>query len=83
MNEFVLSGVTRQVILDLAKAKKVSFKEITLTANDVYEADEVFISSTGIEILPVCTVNQRPIGNGKPGPITKYLHKVFLKYFEE
>ena len=83
VNEFVLSGVTRQVILELAIANKIFCKEQLIKENDVYEADEVFITNTGIEVLPVCYVNNHKIGNGKPGPLTKFLHKIFLKSFEE
>ena len=83
VNEFVLSGVTRQVVLDLAIANKIFCKEQIISENDVYKADEVFITNTGIEILPVCYVNSHKIGDGKPGPLTKYLYKMFLKSFEE
>ena len=50
---------------------------------DIYDADETFITNTGIEILPVCAINHRKIGSGKPGPLTrKFIHKLF-KSFEE
>ena len=83
LNQFVLSGVTRQAILDIAVANKIPCKELPLTEMDIHESDEVFITNTGIEILPVCLVNRRKIGNGKPGPLTKHLHKMFRKCFED
>ena len=83
INEFVLSGITRQVVLEIAVANKISFKEEIINEKDIYNADEIFITNTGIEILPVCTVNGQTIGDGKPGIMTKYLHKMFLKSFEE
>ena len=83
VNEFVLSGITRQVVLELGFANKIFCKEQVIKEDDVYEADEVFITNTGIEVLPVCYVNNRKIGDGKPGPLTKIIHKIFLKSFEE
>ena len=83
VNEFVLDGITRHAIFDIAKINKILCREMTINVNDIYTADEVFISNTGIEILPVCKVNRQIIAKGKPGPITKYLHKMFLKSFED
>jgi len=83
LNEFVLSGVTRKVVLELAVSNNIPCKELTISENDVYEADEVFLTNTGIEVLPACYVNDHKIGDGKPGPLTKFLHKMFLKSFEE
>ena len=83
LNEFVLRGVTRQAVLDLALAHNISCKEEKITENELYEADELFITNSGIEILPVCEINRRKLKDGKPGPMTKYIHKLFLKSFEE
>ena len=83
VNEFVLSGITRQVVLELAIVNKIFCKEQVIKEDEVYEADEVFITNTVIEILPVCYVNNHKIGGGIPGPLTKFLHKMFLKSFEE
>ena len=81
LNEYVLPGVTRQVVFELAEANNIICKEQAVMENYIYEADEAFITNTGIEILPVCSVNQRQIGNGEPGPITRQLHRLFLKSF--
>ena len=83
VNEFVLPGITRQAVLDIALENKIIYKEERLNEVDIYEADEVFITNTGIEILPVCSVNGQKVGNGKPGPITKSLHRLFLNFFED
>jgi len=83
LNEFVLRGVTRQAVLDLALANNISCKEEKITEKELYEADELFITNSGIEILPVCKVNRCKFRDGKPGLMTKYIHKLFLKSFEE
>lgn len=78
LSEFVLPGVTRQVMLEIASASGIPCKELALTENDIYSADEVFITNTGIEVLPVRSVNRRLVGDGKPGAMTRHLHKLFL-----
>jgi branched-chain amino acid aminotransferase len=83
LNEFILKGITRQVVLELARANNVSCKETMVSKKNLYEADEIFITNSGIEILPVVTVNNQVINKGKPGPITKFLHMLFLKSFED
>ena len=54
-----------------------------VSKKNLYDADEIFITNSGIEILPVVAVNDRIINKGKPGPITKFLHMLFLKSFED
>ncbi len=81
LNEYILPGVTRQVILDIASIHGIDCKEQLISEKDLFEADEVFLANTGIEILPVCQVNRLPIGTGKPGPMTERLHQLFRKSF--
>jgi branched-chain amino acid aminotransferase len=73
----ILEGITRNVVIDLAKAAKITVQEIPLTRHDVYSADECFLTGTAAEIIPVVKCDARLIGNGKPGPITKQLHERF------
>ena len=79
----LLLGVTRAVILKLARARDIPVDETTLTRQDLYMANEAFISGTGAEICPVKTIDKRPVGNGKPGPITKQLMEDFKRYTRE
>ena len=79
VNPYVLAGVTRRVVLDLAAHTGISCKEKTLTAEDVFQADEVFLTNTGWEILPVTRINGEPVGAGQPGPITQALGQAFRK----
>jgi branched-chain amino acid aminotransferase len=71
----ILEGVTRDAIIELAEAAGITVQEIALTRHDVYTADELFLTGTGAEIVPVVRVDGRTIGSGKPGPITRQLRE--------
>jgi branched-chain amino acid aminotransferase len=73
----LLLGITRAVIIRLANAREIPVDEIELTRSDLYLADEAFISGTGAEICPVVSIDKRPVGTGKPGPITRQLRERF------
>jgi branched-subunit amino acid aminotransferase/4-amino-4-deoxychorismate lyase len=73
----VLPGVTRKVTLELATANAISVREVPLTINDLLDADEVFLTNSIMEVMPVCRVERRPIGGEKPGPITRRLMQLY------
>ena len=73
----ILEGVTRNAVMELARAAKIPVQETALTRHDVYSADECFLTGTGAEVVPVVECDGRPIGNGKPGPITRQLRERF------
>lgn len=73
----ILEGITRNTVLELARAANVPTREMTLTKHDVYTADECFLTGTAAEVIPVVKVDGRPIGNGKPGAITRQLRERF------
>src|SRR5690606_16093815 len=72
-----LDGITRQAIIDLAGKLNIEVKEIPFTLYDVYTADEVILTGTAAEVIPVIEVDGRTIGDGKPGPIMKKLLQEF------
>jgi len=74
-----LRGITRAAVMQLAKELGYQMKERNITANELFTADEVFLTGTAAEITPVREVNKRTIGDGKPGPITKKLMQEFNK----
>ena len=69
----ILKGVTRDVVIGLAKKRGLEVVETFLTRHEIYTAGECFITNTSSEILPVVGVDGRKIGDGHPGEITKML----------
>lgn len=74
-----LRGITRTVVMALAEKIGYPVVERNITPNELLTADEVFLTGTAAEIIPVREVNKRVIGNGKLGPITKRLMQEFDK----
>ena len=75
----VLEGITRNCVLYIAKKNNIQVVEQKFTRDELYIADEVFLSGTAAEITPVREVDDRKIGNGKPGKITKMVQKEYLE----
>ncbi len=72
-----LKGITRQGIIEIAARQKIVFEERTLTRHDLFNADEVFLTGTAAEVIPVVKIDGRVIGTGKPGKVTQQLLKGF------
>lgn len=72
-----LRGITRNVVMQLAEQLGFATIEKNITPNELFTADEVFLTGTAAEITPVREVNKRVIGDGKPGPVTKKLMQEF------
>jgi branched-chain amino acid aminotransferase len=75
-----LEGITRDVVIKLAKIEKLKVVERNLTRFDLYTADEMFLTGTAAEVIGVVNIDGRIIGGGKPGPITNLLRKKFYEY---
>jgi D-alanine transaminase len=75
--ERILSGVTRTVVLELARKEGLPVEERFVTQDELCGADEVFLTSTTVEILPVVRVDGQQVGSGKPGPVTQKLQAAF------
>ena len=73
----ILDGITRQVVIQLAKNDGLSVHETSLTRHDVYIADECFLTGSAAEVIPVVRIDDRTIGDGKPGPVTRDLMRLF------
>lgn len=72
-----LYGITRNTVLDCARELGIPSGEPNLTRYDLYVADEMFLTGTAAEMVPVVKVDGRVIGNGKPGPVTAKLLAAF------
>ena len=80
---YILDGITRVVVLTLAAAMGMPVRLGALPLADLYAADEVFLTGTTTEVLPVVTVDGRRIGDGTPGPSTRKLREAYLLQVEE
>ena len=74
-----LSGITRGAVLELAREAGFRTAETVVGLHDLYNADEVFMTGTGAEIVPVIAVDGRKIGDGSPGSVTKRLLEDFRR----
>ncbi|MBW9220936.1 branched-chain-amino-acid transaminase [Methanothermococcus sp. SCGC AD-155-M21] len=79
LSSSVLKGITRDVVTDLAKDMGYSILEERLTLHELYVADELFITGTAAELVPVIEIDGRVINNGNIGEITKSLKEEFYK----
>jgi branched-chain amino acid aminotransferase len=69
----ILEGITRNTVMALAREAGYVVEETVLTPYDLYAAGEVFLTGTAAEVVPVVTLDDRPIGGGRPGPVTRDL----------
>ncbi|OGP69215.1 MAG: hypothetical protein A2Z73_04550 [Deltaproteobacteria bacterium RBG_13_60_28] len=74
----VLPGITRDSILTLARDLEIPSKEDLFSRDELYLADEAFLTGTAAEVTPLREVDGRPIGSGKPGPVTQKLQAAFF-----
>jgi branched-chain amino acid aminotransferase len=75
-----LEGITRSVVIRLAKEENLEVVEKNLTRYDLYVCDEFFLTGTAAEVIGIVEIDGRVIGDGKPGPVTKLLRKKFFNY---
>jgi len=75
----ILSGITRRIVLDLARERNISAHEGPFSLQEMLQADEVFLTGTTTEIMPVVTINDRSIGTGVPGPVARTLYNALRR----
>jgi branched-chain amino acid aminotransferase len=74
----VLGGITRSTLIDLARDKGMPVEERAITRDELYIADEVFLTGTAAEVTPIREIDRRSIGTGSRGPIATTLQKTFF-----
>lgn len=77
LSRHILAGITRLAVKQISGDLGISFIEERFSSHELFEAEEIFITSTTSEILPVVSVDGRAVGNGKPGPVTERLYQQF------
>src|SRR6056297_4035637 len=73
----ILEGITRNAVLELAQEAGIVTAEIPFTRHDIFISDECFLTGSAAEVVPVVRLDGRPLGTGKPGPITLQLMQRF------
>lgn len=77
--ENILEGITRSSIMELAEQElKLPTISRQIDRSELYTADELFFCGTGAQIAPITEVDKRPIGNGKPGPISTRVQEMYI-----
>jgi len=76
-DNFILHGVTRAVVLRLARAAEIPVVERPFTLDELAGADEAFITGTTVEVTPVVSLNGQAVGSGRPGSVTRRLQTDF------
>lgn len=74
----LLDGITRMIVIRLAGALNIHVEEGRYLVDQLYRADECFLTNTSMEIMPVTSIDRRPVGDGKPGPLTLKLKEQFV-----
>jgi len=74
LGSLILPSVTRELILEIARAQGVPVREVAFTENDLFALDELFVAGTTSDVTPIVDVDGRRIGTGKPGPVSKALY---------
>ena len=75
----ILVGITRATVMGVAAQEGIEVVEAEVRPDDLYGADEAFLTSSIREVMPVVSAEGRTIGSGRPGPVTKRLHAAYLR----
>jgi D-alanine transaminase len=81
-NHLILKGITKDVILDICSKRNIPFEEKTFSLDDLKNADEVFLSSTTSEVMPVIEIDGNKVNNGIPGEVTRKIQELFQREIE-
>ena len=76
----MLTGVTRNLVLELAAGAGIETREAALLASDLERASEIWLTSSTREVSPVTTLDGRPVGDGRPGPLWRRIDRLYQEY---
>jgi D-alanine transaminase len=82
-NNFILNGISRRVMLEICRRVGIPAEERVFTVEELNDADEVFLTGTTIEVMPVIEHDGRAAGSGVPGPVTRKLQQEFTAEIEK
>jgi D-alanine transaminase len=78
-SNYILSGVTRNVVIELCNKLDIETVFFPILVSDLNKADEMFVTGTTTEVMPVVRMDKETVGDGKPGPITKRIREAYLE----
>jgi len=81
-NQQLLPGITRDLVVELAKTHNMPIEEVSISEKEFLNADEIWLTSSTKEILPVTRINQQQVGNGKPGIVWQDMYQKYQDYKE-
>ena len=79
----LLPGVTRDLILELAADHAIPYREADISVDELHHAEEIWLTSSTKEILPVTTLDEKPVGDGKPGALYRRMSELYRQYKEQ
>ena len=81
-NNLILPGITRSVVLELAQGLGIPVREQPIAERELASLDELFLAGTTADVMPIVRLDDRPVGEGKPGPIATRLYKALRAHME-
>jgi D-alanine transaminase len=81
-NHLILAGITRVIVLDIARALDIPVVEEAVSEDQLARADEIFLVGTTTDVMPIVRLNDAPVGSGQPGPIATRLVREFRAYLD-
>lgn len=79
-SQFLLGGITRDLVLELAEKNAMDCVEVDITESELEHADEIWLTSSTKEVMPVITLNDKTVGNGKAGPVWEKMAQHYQAY---
>jgi len=79
----ILIGITRNVVIELAKKNKIKVEERNIKVSELFSADEIFLTATNKDVVPIVKIDGKKIGNGQPGKVTQKMMKLFAEFVEK
>jgi D-alanine transaminase len=82
-DNLVLPGITYDVVLEIARAREFEVEVCDVTEADVRSAEEIWLTSSTKEVLAVTTLDGKPVGDGRPGPLFRRMHALYQQFKQE
>lgn len=79
-SQFILPGITRDLILEAMQSAQLPYREADITEAQLRSADEIWVTSSVREILPIITLDEQPVGTGQPGPVWSQVWQIYQDY---